>query len=557
MDELKHKNIRWFSRFPEHLNCWKPTGNLPHEGEAPVHQNDDNGVVNSDERGLLPLTSEQEAELEEAHEIQQKKLKEWFRNNAKSKTTPSNMSTSKAFAQLLGQCTRGVRNLKDVEVYSKTYYKTKVQPLVKDEVQENKLDAKKRIAVVQKHTTNCFVAESEEVKAEIREETMQINTSRKLGIVSDERTKEEIYLAIQELPVVLGQICEDLAKLMGGWHYTLIMGGPDPMCKGDIMTLSFHHGKGQDGLSFKTSTRIFKSSTSCHLKTPLNFASLHAQNDYDSEELHIPMPVPAESLLDPNFSVSEANIDVFLNSIRPQPDVRPNGQWWHSQGQDMQMAAPPVITPPPAPPVMNPPPVMAGSLIQSSMQGLNNLVVGNSSTPPRIRRPYLNPVPSSLSKSPQLPPVDTPHMASNEGDTLPVTPVSQLTAAADVGNASATANATLSPVLEHSTPAAASSDRLPLVSSVPGAGSVPAFSAPGRRSARSTRPSTRAKDANKIGNDARAITSKCKRKGATVGSTAVTAKIIATLINVTLCWEDFGLEDRKSNDRSRLDTATC
>jgi hypothetical protein len=61
---------RWFSQFPEHLKYWKPTGNPPHEGEAPVqHQNDDNGVLNSDESGLLPLTLEQEAELEEVNEI--------------------------------------------------------------------------------------------------------------------------------------------------------------------------------------------------------------------------------------------------------------------------------------------------------------------------------------------------------------------------------------------------------------------------------------------------------------------------------------------------------
>jgi hypothetical protein len=47
---------------------------------------------------------------------------------------------------------------------------------------------------VQKHIHNCFEAEPEEVKAEIREEAAKINASRRLGsIVSDTRTKEEIY----------------------------------------------------------------------------------------------------------------------------------------------------------------------------------------------------------------------------------------------------------------------------------------------------------------------------------------------------------------------------
>ncbi|KAG1765286.1 hypothetical protein EV702DRAFT_1204609 [Suillus placidus] len=35
------------------------------------------------------------------------------------------------------------------------------------------------------------------------------------------------------------------------------MGGQDPLCEGDIMTLSYHHGKALDGLSFKASTANF------------------------------------------------------------------------------------------------------------------------------------------------------------------------------------------------------------------------------------------------------------------------------------------------------------
>lgn len=62
---------KWFSQFPKHLKYWKPTGNPPHEREEVGHQND-NSVPDSDESVLLPLTPEQEAELEGANEIQQK-----------------------------------------------------------------------------------------------------------------------------------------------------------------------------------------------------------------------------------------------------------------------------------------------------------------------------------------------------------------------------------------------------------------------------------------------------------------------------------------------------
>lgn len=27
--------------------------------------------------------------------------------------------------------------------------------------------------------------------------------------------------------------------LTGGWHYTVVMGGADPLCEGDIMTLRY------------------------------------------------------------------------------------------------------------------------------------------------------------------------------------------------------------------------------------------------------------------------------------------------------------------------------
>lgn len=63
---------RWFSLFPERLKYWKPTGNPPREGEAVVHQNDDSSDANSDESRLLPLTPEQEAELEGEKEIRRK-----------------------------------------------------------------------------------------------------------------------------------------------------------------------------------------------------------------------------------------------------------------------------------------------------------------------------------------------------------------------------------------------------------------------------------------------------------------------------------------------------
>ncbi|KAG2046732.1 hypothetical protein BDR06DRAFT_1014481 [Suillus hirtellus] len=152
------------------------------------------------------------------------------------------------------------RDLKEVKVYSQIHYESKVKPLVSDDIKENNLVLPdQKLCAIWQHMSECFANESEDVKDEVWDETVQINAARKLGSVAvgQDRTKEEIYHAIQELPIMLGQIFEELSTLTCGWHYSLIMGGPDPLCKGDIMTLSYHHGKSLEGLSFKTSIPNF------------------------------------------------------------------------------------------------------------------------------------------------------------------------------------------------------------------------------------------------------------------------------------------------------------
>ncbi|KAG1756384.1 uncharacterized protein EDB91DRAFT_1241457 [Suillus paluster] len=202
----------------------------------------------SDVEKLTELDAEQTKVLNDAINHQCKKLWEWFRNNTKGKTTPGGTSTSKMLSALLGQ------------LYLQLHYESKVKPLVSYDIKENKLVLPdQKLRAVQQHTSECFAKESEDVKDDVCDETVHINAARKLGSVAvgQDRTKEEIYHAIQELPIVLGQIFEELSTLMGGWHYSLVMGGPNPLCEGDIMTLSYHHGKTLEGLSFKVSMPNF------------------------------------------------------------------------------------------------------------------------------------------------------------------------------------------------------------------------------------------------------------------------------------------------------------
>ncbi|KAG1878446.1 hypothetical protein C8R48DRAFT_768004 [Suillus tomentosus] len=260
---------KWFSEFPEHMRVW-PIGseNSPDDNDANIDQSslDLDVAVNEiiaeldHENAIIPISDvEKQSDLDpelaevlkDAIKHRRKKLQEWFRNNTKGKTRPGGTLTSKVLSTMLGQRARGTRDLKEVEVYSQLHYESKVKPLVSEDIRENKLALPdQRLCAVRHHTGECFAKESEDVKDEVRIETQRINTARKLGSVAagDDRTKEEIYRAIQELPIVLGQIFEELSTLTGGWHYSLVMGGPDPF---------YHHGKTPDGLSFKASTPNF------------------------------------------------------------------------------------------------------------------------------------------------------------------------------------------------------------------------------------------------------------------------------------------------------------
>ncbi|KAG1887642.1 hypothetical protein F4604DRAFT_1916445 [Suillus subluteus] len=167
----------------------------------------------SDGEKLSQLDAEQTEVLNAAIKHRHKKLREWFRNNTKGKTTPGGTSTSKILSTLLGQCARGTRDLKEVEVYSQIHYESKVKPLVSDDIKENNLVLPdQKLCAIRQHTSECFANESEDVMDEVRDETVRINAARKLGsvVAGQDRTKEEIYRAIQELPIMLGQIFEEL-----------------------------------------------------------------------------------------------------------------------------------------------------------------------------------------------------------------------------------------------------------------------------------------------------------------------------------------------------------
>ncbi|KAG1897359.1 uncharacterized protein F5891DRAFT_982743 [Suillus fuscotomentosus] len=238
---------RWFSDFPEETEL---NGSPPCDENTGINEPSSAGIESVIDTAQLnsinaPDLVEQEDSQSNSPPMgaaeRRKKLQEWFQNNSKGKTTPGGSSTGRALSVLLGQRARGTRDLKEIEVYSKLHYESKVKLLVEDALKNNIVQPTQRLSMVRLHTTECFAEESEEVKKEIREETVCLNASRRLGDVEGQhpRTKEEVYRTIQELPLILGQVFEELSALTGGWHYTVVMGGADPLCEGDIMTLRY------------------------------------------------------------------------------------------------------------------------------------------------------------------------------------------------------------------------------------------------------------------------------------------------------------------------------
>ncbi|KAG2058064.1 hypothetical protein BDR06DRAFT_968982 [Suillus hirtellus] len=222
---------RWFNHFPEEIElnssppCVKNTS-IDEHGRAVI-----NSIIETAQPDIInePESTEQEDSESNSQLMQAgKQHKEWFQNNSKGKTIPGSSSTSKALSALLGQHVQGTQDHKEVEVYSKLHYESKVKPLVSDALKNNPVQPTQRLSTVWQHTTDCFADELDKVKKEIQEETIHLNAARRLGDVvrQDLQTKEEVYKV-------------------------------DPLCEGNIMMLSYHHSKTADGLSFKACTPNF------------------------------------------------------------------------------------------------------------------------------------------------------------------------------------------------------------------------------------------------------------------------------------------------------------
>ncbi|KAG5635684.1 hypothetical protein H0H81_010422 [Sphagnurus paluster] len=164
-------------------------------------------------------------------------LHHWFNNNSqKQKTTkPATLSIN------LNPPKEKTCRLQIQEEYSKKYYRSKIQPLVKEEIEREKLTFKQTLAVIKKKTQEAFDAEPEELRQVIADE---ISAKSKMAKDDDDHVE-----AIESVPDVMYQFTQAMAA-QTGWAWSVMGGGPDPVNNGRCRTVAFHQGQNMLGHSF-------------------------------------------------------------------------------------------------------------------------------------------------------------------------------------------------------------------------------------------------------------------------------------------------------------------
>ncbi|KAF8436058.1 hypothetical protein L210DRAFT_876247, partial [Boletus edulis BED1] len=203
----------------------------------------------------LCLTKEQADTLSKAVLTRQQQLRRWMHWHAGAgRNRTVNNKTAKIINDLLKPKTR---MKKPWEVYSKIYYKTRIQP---------QISAGMPIADVNKKIREMFESETAEIRVEVfRLCEEQKQDMRKRAAEGEEGGTEKATDAtgeasrrdpdllqgnIQRCGAALQQVLEHL-EIQTGWKFSVLMGGPDPMDpEGANVIASLHVGKTKDDKDF-------------------------------------------------------------------------------------------------------------------------------------------------------------------------------------------------------------------------------------------------------------------------------------------------------------------
>ncbi|KAF9463100.1 hypothetical protein BDZ94DRAFT_1322018 [Collybia nuda] len=207
-----------------------------------------------------------EAELEaEGHPLRNKAtkalgdrksyLRNWFNNRAVVK---------KKAAIKLEPLVTTFRSHQPVELYSRQFYKEKIQPLFTDKILREDIPKSKKLGVVKALTKAAFDAEPDEVRDAFFAQASALkaeNAARRVLVRESELkiTPEAYATAIESVAHVLDAFIQDLSTRTG-WAFSVMGGGPDPVNGGRIQTISFHEGRNAAGATFRKAHVSFEDS---------------------------------------------------------------------------------------------------------------------------------------------------------------------------------------------------------------------------------------------------------------------------------------------------------
>ncbi|KAH7918387.1 hypothetical protein BV22DRAFT_1051761 [Leucogyrophana mollusca] len=236
---------KWFAQFSERDVWFK---DVPHDQE---------------------LTDEQTQLLSTKIQSRKKQLKQWMRwHTNSSRQRSADRKTLSLVDELIDPKTR---TKKEWEIYSKKYYDKVKQTVDEDLKTGDYATAGHKANAARLCIEKALAEESPEVKAEIRRLYEEGKEKKRSEKAANKRGKNTTSLAIAPVidPMVVlqnrsecGAALQKVLTCMGlktNYKFTVIMGGPDPFNKGEVVVGSFHTGETAWGSDFSMSYPEFDS----------------------------------------------------------------------------------------------------------------------------------------------------------------------------------------------------------------------------------------------------------------------------------------------------------
>ncbi|EPS93721.1 hypothetical protein FOMPIDRAFT_94414 [Fomitopsis schrenkii] len=215
------------------------------------------GNLGADVQG--PLTQQEAAALPAATWKRKERINNWFRNHNGQKGRRA--VTGRVNLSILRP--KGRRALQPVEVYSRKYYDERVKPTVDAAIEAGAVtEPSAKLNLVKRITREAYEADSDEVKAEIKDEVEALKSFCELlksGVDPEGAEIDDVQrqAVIDNLPAIWRQILTMLQKWTG-WYFLVVMAGEDGADDGKLRSMTYHAENSSKKYTYGSSTPDFK-----------------------------------------------------------------------------------------------------------------------------------------------------------------------------------------------------------------------------------------------------------------------------------------------------------